>query len=241
MARFFNIHLQDALNLNCRWVKAWVTSDNTGFRNERKSLAKFMAEELGSRDRQHLAAVFMSEPNTIKGRLWTGHTGVKRERFDAMEVGDEQLMQMRDLGLAFSYMNNAEVWDAFCETYNAMRFILQDFDAWFPNQPGGSRIDLSGEWRQFVRAELQRVAEAGRADAFYMYNNHKQGRGLMKLWVEARWFPKLFPVESVEPSEEYQVGQIVCKSPIGPCMVNNVLDICSRYTLAMRTLFSQEL
>jgi hypothetical protein len=131
----------------------------------------------------------MSEPNTIKGRLWSGHKGIQRDKFDILQVGDEQLMKVRDLGLTFSYMNHAEVWDAFCETYNAMRFILQDFDAWFPNQPGGSQIDLAGEWRQFVRAEVQRVAQMGQADALYMYNNRKRGSGLMALWVEARWIP----------------------------------------------------
>jgi hypothetical protein len=65
--------------------------------------------------------------------------------------------------MVFSYMNDADVFEAFCSTYNAIYALLLAFDQWYQNHaiPSGAPAGistLSNEWITYIPAFLKSIA-----------------------------------------------------------------------------------
>ncbi|KAH8129745.1 hypothetical protein LI328DRAFT_140295 [Trichoderma asperelloides] len=69
----------------------------------------------------------------MKGSLFPGNRVIDPVNEYRFMTPEEQLLAVRDFGMVFSYMNNADVFEAFCSTYNAIYALLISFDQWYQN------------------------------------------------------------------------------------------------------------
>lgn len=129
---------------------------------------KRVIDELGSRDHMDRLAIFLTNCNGMKGRLFGGKSSVTKDSFDKRDAGADQLLVGRELGMIFGYMDQLEIWDAFCSSYNAMLDWMVKFDAWYLKE-AKKKSDLASEWPKFIRSELDMVVRKAREDMRLMY------------------------------------------------------------------------
>lgn len=77
--------------------------------------------------------------------------------------------------MVFSYMNNADVFEAFCSTYNAIYALLLSFDSWYQNHaiPNGAPAGistLSNEWTTYMPTFLKSIAANSEGLFYTLYN-----------------------------------------------------------------------
>ncbi|KAJ5085780.1 hypothetical protein N7532_010551 [Penicillium argentinense] len=89
---------------------------------------------------------------------------------------DQQILAAKELGMVFNYMNEDVIWDKFCDTYEAMRDLLGDFQAFYrsnpsPNLPQANLPDLQKEWENFIHASLEQIVHNGRVSFDSMRDN----------------------------------------------------------------------
>jgi len=73
--------------------------------------------------------VFLSGPNNYKGNLFDGTAPVDVTNFSKIKDTEQQMTLAPAVGMISPYMNNDDVWESFCDTYNAIyncRFALTD-------------------------------------------------------------------------------------------------------------------
>ncbi len=76
--------------------------------------------------------------------------------------------------MLFTYLNNQEVWDAFCGTYETVYDHLGDFDDWYVQNGQGFTIpSLQQEWKQYIRVVLDSLVLRSRATFDFMYQNRR--------------------------------------------------------------------
>lgn len=63
--------------------------------------------------------------------------------------------------MVFEYMNDGDVWDKFCSTFEAIHEDFLLFDAWYITQ-GALGVTLANEWAKFIRATLDSVVVRSR-------------------------------------------------------------------------------
>lgn len=172
------------VNRPCTWIVTWILS-RAPWAGATTNVAQLMSYELESRDRQGRLAVFLTDSNWMKGAIVKGSSPIQTSRWDNLDLGDEQLAYLKELGMLFSYWNHPEVWQSFCDSYNGMRDVLLQFDNWYIANRGPS--DLVGEWKKFNQLELKRIVERGKASAQYLKESRKPvpgfwGRGWTLKW-----------------------------------------------------------
>jgi hypothetical protein len=175
---------------NCAWLRLFIGNSNiVPWPHGPLSVAKAMVTELGSREgtNQLRLTVFTNYTNQMKGSLFHDVT-VVGDIYGRLEPGDEQLAYLKKYGMIFAYFNIPEVWSVWCETFNAIRGVLLQFDTWYntfqnPNAP----VHLANEWAAFNRKEFERIAKTARRDIRFMFSSRKRVAGFWKLWWDAKW------------------------------------------------------
>lgn len=93
----------------------------------------------------------------------------------------------------FNYLNLPEVWDKFCQTYNAMRFWLIAFDSnW--NDDNGPPPKLVKNWDTYIRVLLDTIVIDSRANLEQAFITRAQvpNSDPRKLFYDARWAVNMF-------------------------------------------------
>lgn len=62
--------------------------------------------------------------------MFRGFRAVAQSSFTAMSA-EEQILAMKEMGMNFSYLNNPEVWDMFCASYEGVYDKMGEFDEWY--------------------------------------------------------------------------------------------------------------
>lgn len=76
--------------------------------------------------------------------------------------------------MVFTYLNNQDVWNSFCGSYEAIYNLLGDFDTWYANNGAAVAIpNLQNEWKQYIRDTLDSMVRRSRATFDYMYQNRR--------------------------------------------------------------------
>ncbi|KAH7123094.1 hypothetical protein EDB81DRAFT_813547 [Dactylonectria macrodidyma] len=105
--------------------------------------------------------------------MFSGKQPTSETKYKSMG-NDEQLQSVKELGMTFSYLNNKNVWKAFCATYEAIYEHLGDFDTWYAtNRNGDIDVSLQSEWNKYVRAVLDSLVRRSRA-SFDMMEGYKK-------------------------------------------------------------------
>jgi hypothetical protein len=73
--------------------------------------------------------------------------------------------------VVFTYLNDDDVWDAFCGTYEGIYDLLGRFDTWYSTYSGNSAALplLQDEWREYIETVLSSLVSRSRTtfDAQY--------------------------------------------------------------------------
>lgn len=177
IARFFSnwMPTSAATRRERFWTENYVLTPNSRW-GQGVAFVHLLADEVGTRLTQDRLTVFMSRPNGMKGSLFGGSVSITQVRFGDIAAGAKQLLVARQLGLIFPYMNTDTVWQSFCDSYNGMLDLFEDFDTWYTGQTGANS-NLAGEWPRFIRSELDMVVRRARDDLKIM-NQRRKNAGL---------------------------------------------------------------
>ncbi|KAF1988220.1 glycoside hydrolase family 18 protein [Aulographum hederae CBS 113979] len=181
------------------WVTKFMMTVDAKWKNGRdpKAFVNRMIDELGSRDgvsKQERLTIFLSRPNKFKGRLFTGHRPISDATFMSLDAGDAQFTVAKEIGMVFTYMNQNTVWESFCESYNGILNLLEEFDRWYPNAFGTQQNDVSrlaAEWPRYIRSELDMAVTLARASLSMMFDRYKR---LGALPYVPRWIRVMTPL-----------------------------------------------
>lgn len=55
--------------------------------------------------------------------------------------------------MAFEYLNKPEIWEMFCDTYEALYEKMVEFDDWYKKAKHGTS-DLKSEWKAYIKETL---------------------------------------------------------------------------------------
>lgn len=177
IARFFSswVPTSAAARRERFWTENYILTPNSQW-GQGTAFVHLLADEVGTRFTQDRLTVFMSRPNGMKGSLFGGSVSITQVRFADIPAGAKQLLVARQLGLIFPYMNTDTVWQSFCDSYNGMLDLFEQFDTWYTGQTGVNP-DLAGEWPRFIRSELDMVVKRARDDLKIM-NQRRKSAGL---------------------------------------------------------------
>ncbi|RSL40913.1 hypothetical protein CEP54_015977 [Fusarium duplospermum] len=144
-----------------------------------------IVDELGSMEKQDRLAIFMSRSNGFKGSLFKGNNALTPDTFKKYEKGAEQLRAAREIGMVFSYMNLDTIWESYCDTYNGILHLFEEFDDWYAEITGGPKSDLRSEWPKFIRSELDGIVKRVRDNMRVLNRERKQATLIYTaLWDE---------------------------------------------------------
>ncbi|KAH0499712.1 hypothetical protein TgHK011_006887 [Trichoderma gracile] len=140
---------------------------------QKQPFVQLMLAELGNQNTLDRLTIFKARPNRKKGNLFSQIQTVSRRSYHRM-TAQQQLQSVKELGLVFSYMNNAIIWTKFCDTYEALYELLGKFDTWYAARGAGVAIpSLQDEWRVFTRAVLHSMGLNAQRSLDWMYRNRK--------------------------------------------------------------------
>ncbi|GFP57664.1 hypothetical protein TASIC1_0009000100 [Trichoderma asperellum] len=123
----------------CDWVSDYVEgygplSVYWSYPNgEHGPFSEVLLAQLGKQAHLDRLTILQARPNRMKGSLFPGNRVIDPVNEYRFMTPEEQLLAVRDFGMVFSYMNNADVFEAFCSTYNAIYALLISFDQWYQN------------------------------------------------------------------------------------------------------------
>lgn len=109
LARFFDYHLtQRARNpLSKSWILAELHNNRQPYQGATAGVTKMAADELGTVNHLDRLAIFLTDPNRMKGNLFSHKDSPSATlKFHAMQAGDEQILRLKDLGMIFTVSNN---------------------------------------------------------------------------------------------------------------------------------------
>ncbi|CAG8939269.1 unnamed protein product [Penicillium salamii] len=176
------------------WVfkdKRWPSHD---FRGEPVELTFFqlMLRELGSNGHLDRLTIFKARPNGMKGavrsllsrpsgrntanknhQMFGGKQAVDVANNFELRSADEQLSTAKEMGMVFTYMNSPDVWDMFCDTYEAIYDRLGEFDDYHRQQNTGLP-SLQNEWPKFIDAVLTSMANRSKATLKLMFSKRAE-------------------------------------------------------------------
>lgn len=122
---------------NCAWTMSWIRDrkDDTWDRNGLElSFADRILMEMGGMEHLDRLVVFARRPNIDKGALMGGGEVYKADNFGKKGY-QEQLLLMKELGMAFTYMNIPAIVNKYCATYEGIYALMGQFDTWYVPLP----------------------------------------------------------------------------------------------------------
>lgn len=183
LARFFTKWMPESAATPRQrfWSETYILTPNSRW-GDGVAFVHILADEVGTLDHEERLTIFMTRPNGIKGSLFGGRVSITQARFGEYAAGAKQLLNARQTGMVFSYMNIDTVWESYCDAYNGILDRLEEFDTWYTGQTGVNP-DLAGEWPRFIRSELDMVVTRARADLKLMNQVRKNaGVAYRALW-----------------------------------------------------------
>ncbi|KAJ6032766.1 hypothetical protein N7540_003498 [Penicillium herquei] len=123
--------------------------------------------ELGNQVNLNRLTIFMGRANLRKGIIFAGKS-TSMTTFRSMDA-DAQVLSVKELGMVFNYINEEEVWEKFCDTYEAIYSLSQDFNDFYDTNPTlfqYGNLDLPDpqeEWQNYINAALDQMISNGRA------------------------------------------------------------------------------
>lgn len=109
-----------------------------------------------------------SNPTDQILKMFGGKQAVNDKKW-ATQNADEQLQSVKTMGMVFEYMNDPEVWDKFCDTYEAIYERLGEFDD-FHASLNRNFPKLQDEWPKFIDAVLSSMATRSKATLWWMFS-----------------------------------------------------------------------
>jgi chitinase len=81
---------------------------------------------------------------------------------------DEQLQTTKTMGMVFEYMNAPDVWEKFCDTYEAIYNRLGEFDDYHARKNSGFP-KLQDEWSKYIDVVLSSMANRSKGTLSWMF------------------------------------------------------------------------
>jgi chitinase len=100
--------------------------------------------------------------------VFKGSQAVDVLRTWPLKSADEQLQTAKTMGMIFEYMNNPDVWEKFCDTYEAIYDRLGEFDNYHQQQQTGLP-SLQDEWPKFIDVVLTSIARRTKGTLALMF------------------------------------------------------------------------
>ncbi|RSL67275.1 hypothetical protein CEP53_003068 [Fusarium sp. AF-6] len=180
--------------VTCEWVKEWITEpDEDSYpwvdpkdRNKAFSVFQLLQSELGNIAHMDRLTIMLGRLNNKKQNQLFGQSYLYQPKSYKGMSSDEQLQLVKESGLLFSYMNHDDVWDMWCDTYNAMRDHLAEFDKFYPKGKDDPDVALVDEWDKYHRAALDSIVLQARESWDWLYDN-RRSKGLPMTGIEAMW------------------------------------------------------
>ncbi|KAJ5629565.1 hypothetical protein N7528_003222 [Penicillium herquei] len=158
-------------NISCNYIPSLFTLADAAFpwmaNGGSVSFVQRLLYELGNQVNLDRLTIFMGRANLRKGIIFAGKS-TSMTTFRSMDA-DAQLLSAKELGMVFNYMNEEEVWGKFCDTYEAIYSLLQEFNDFYDTNPtlfeyGNLDLpDLQEEWQNYINAALDQIVSNGRA------------------------------------------------------------------------------
>jgi hypothetical protein len=80
--------------------------------------------------------------------------------------------------MVFEYMNNGDVWDKFCSTFEVIHEDFLLFDAWYIIQ-GALGVTLANKWAKFIRATLDGLSCVQETCTTFCITKERRSRPLL--------------------------------------------------------------
>ncbi|KAG6979258.1 Chitotriosidase-1 [Fusarium oxysporum f. sp. conglutinans] len=165
--------------VDCKWVSDWIIEADNSYpwedpagKEDIFSLLQLLHSELGNMVHQDRLTIALGRLNNKKQNLF-GHKNTYQEKGYKRMSSDEQLQLVKEHGLLFNYMNHDDVWEMWCDTYNAMRVHLVEFDKWYPKSKGDPDVTLADEWDKYHRVALDSIVLRSRETWKWLYDNRR--------------------------------------------------------------------
>ncbi|KAI0123659.1 hypothetical protein BJ170DRAFT_659563 [Xylariales sp. AK1849] len=159
------------------WSESYILSTFAAPPLNGQAWIHLIVDELGSVANGDRLTIFLRRPNVKKGQLFGGKVSVTQATFAGREKGAEQLLEARETGMIFPYMNDDDVWQSFCDSYNGILDVLTQFDGWYQDLTGADSF-LADEWPKFIRSELDMAVTRARKD-LKMMDQNREAAGIL--------------------------------------------------------------
>ncbi|RYP44871.1 hypothetical protein DL768_008713 [Monosporascus sp. mg162] len=159
--------------LSCDWTKKYILAGlNWDLDGKKVPFFRVLLAEMGSLDHLERLTIYLARPNQKKGAMFTGSQPTAHAKYRDMSV-EEQLLSVKEMGMLFNYLNNNDVWNRFCASYEALWDRFGEFDEWWLNNQGVSNVLLQSAWKDYVREVLDSLVRRSRDTFDAMYNDRK--------------------------------------------------------------------
>ncbi|KAM0546636.1 hypothetical protein ACHAPJ_010774 [Fusarium lateritium] len=164
--------------VDCDWVETWIGRadkymfpwENPADPKVEVSLFQLMQSELGNIAHKDRLTISLGRLNNKKQNLF-GHKETYTDTVYKTMGSDEQLQLFKEHGMLFNYMNDDSVWDMWCNTFNAMREHLVEFDDFYPKGKDDPDVTLADEWDRYHRAALDSIVLRARDGWDWLIDN----------------------------------------------------------------------
>lgn len=106
-----------------------------------------------------------------KKKMFGGKQAVSLRKWGKKNA-DEQLQSAKTMGMVFEYMNDPEVWEKFCDTYEAIYNRLGEFDD-FSARNNRNIPKIQDEWPKFIDVVLSSMANRSKGTLIWMFQKRK--------------------------------------------------------------------
>ncbi|KAI1340016.1 hypothetical protein F5Y15DRAFT_423445 [Xylariaceae sp. FL0016] len=185
--------------LGCDWTEEYIQNFDPSFQpwylpddpDTEVTFAQLLVAELGSMFYMGRLAILMSRPNRMKGALFAGNRAISPEpasMYHTLMTPEAQLLAVKDFGMVFNYMNNVNIWDKFCRTFEGIYTHMDDFDSWYSgqvlhNDAPDHGVSLADEWAKFIRVTLDSMVLRSRI-LFQILKDTRIGKGSATHWED---------------------------------------------------------
>jgi chitinase len=100
----------------------------------------------------------------------------------AQQPADDQLQNVKTMGMVFEYMNDPKVWEMFCAVYEAIYKRLGEFDDFHASLNRGFP-KLQDEWPKFIDAVLTSTANRSKGTLQWMWRKRAYVYSLSSIFL----------------------------------------------------------
>jgi chitinase len=148
-----------------------------GKNGEPFNFVEVLLSELGNIQHLDRLSILKNRPNAMKGSMFSGHRSSSIETYVGM-TQEDRLLATKEMckfsavlfqsfltlltllfllitGMVFEYMNHADIWKKFCDTYEALWEQMGNFDTFYATRSAAPAIpSLQDEWKEFIETVL---------------------------------------------------------------------------------------